>query len=227
MPQSFYHRIVANKSFAGVPRDSLGGQPILHPSQAWPKCRRCGEKMLFFLQFDLRSEFETPFASGSHLLVFACSKHDDIASLYGSRLPPAFWEKTEGHYQLILNRPSQTEVVLESDSRLVPHALSFSKEAEVSRATSHGYEVGAEDAKIGGVPCWLQDPGDYRCCCGAPMKYLCQLPEYFEFPKAVGAPEQTNSPSDPSYTLFLGNAVYLLACEQQCSPFAVMAEMQN
>lgn len=184
--------------------------------------------MLFFMQCDLRAEFETPFVPGSHLLVFACWQHDDIASLYRPlALPPAFWERSDGHYQLLLNRPSPTEEVLEADARLIPHALSFSKQAERAKATAFGYDIGAEEAKIGGLPCWLQEPVEYRCCCGAPMRYFCQLPEYFEFPKAASAPNQPHGVSDSFYILFLGNAVYFLGCEQQCSPFAVIPVMQR
>jgi hypothetical protein len=225
-----YHRVVADKCVHAVARDSLGGRPNLGESQTWPLCKLCGERMLFYLQFDLRPEFETPFISGSHFLVFACCQHDDIASLLprsGIALPPEFWEQTGGHYELLFNRPHQAEVVLETDARIVPHKLSFSKQPERLRATPFGYDVGAEEAKIGGVPCWLQDPEEYRCYCGAPMRYFCQLPEYFEFPKAAGAPIQPNGVSGDSYILFLGNAVYFLACEKQCSPFAVIAVMQN
>ncbi len=230
MSQSFYHRIVADQSLQGVPRNSLGGQPILHKSQLWPTCKLCGEKMLLFFQFDLRREFETPFIPGSHLLVFACWRHDDIATLYhpsGRRLPPSFWEQSDGHYRLLLNRPSGTEIVLERETRIVPHTLSFSKQPEQLEATPFGYELGTMEAKVGGVPHWLQDPEEYRCCCGAPMRYFCQLPEYFEFPKVPGAPNQPNGISDNVYILFLGNAVYFLACEQQCSPFAIIPVMQN
>jgi len=186
--------------------------------------------MLFLLQCDLSQEFDVPFVPDSHLLVFACWQHDDIATLYGqsgSTLPPSFWEQSDGHYQLLLNRPSDDEVILESDVRLIPHALTFSKTPEQLTETPYGYDNGAEVAKIGGAPCWLQDPEEYRCCCGAPMRYFCQLPEYFEFPKTAEAPNQPNGISNNHYILFLGNAVYFLACEKQCSPFAIMAVMQN
>ena len=186
--------------------------------------------MLFFVQLDLRPEFDTPFIPGSHLLVFACWQHDDIASLYspaGSKLPPRFWEQSDGHYQFLLNRPSGTEVVHDRDVRLVTHSLSFSKHAERPQATPFGYDRGVEEAKVGGIPCWLQDPEEYTCCCGAPMRYFCQFPENFEFPKAPNSPQQPHGISDNYYTLFLGNALYFLACEQQCSPFAVVCAMQN
>lgn len=186
--------------------------------------------MLFFLQFDLRQDFKMPFIPGSHFLVFACCRHDDIASLYhscGSELPPAFWDQSDGHYQLLLNGPTDAEIVLEEDARFVAHTLFFSEQPEQSETTPYGYDIGIEETKIGGLPCWLQDPEEYRCCCGAPMRFFCQFPENFEFPKAAGAPNQPNGFSDKCYILFLGNAIYFLACEQQCSPFAVIPVMQN
>jgi hypothetical protein len=59
------------------------------------------------------------------------------------------------------------------------------------------------------------------------MRFLCQLPENYPFRKAKNAPAQPDPFSQTDYGLFLGNAVYLLACEARCSPFAVHPVVQN
>jgi hypothetical protein len=81
--------------------------------------------------------------------------------------------------------------------------------------------------KVGGQPIWRQWPDILRCACGAPMDFVCQVPEDYPFPRDAGAPEQPDSPSDETYVLFLGNAAYLFACRARCSPFAVWVTTQR
>lgn len=78
----------------------------------------------------------------------------------------------------------------------------------------------SRDFKVGGQPAWGGDtdpPNKLLCSCGAPMAFVCFVPNELLFPndrtlvytwEGVG-------------TLFTGLCVYILACRAQCHPFAV------
>lgn len=59
------------------------------------------------------------------------------------------------------------------------------------------------------------------------MRFVCQVPQDWRFPKRTGAPAQPDSFSAEDYCLFLGNETYLFACEAQFDPRAVHAVAQN
>jgi len=59
------------------------------------------------------------------------------------------------------------------------------------------------------------------------MRFVCQAPENWRFAKKPEAPEQPDSVSANDYILFLGNEVYVFACEAQCDPRAVHVVVQN
>lgn len=66
---------------------------------------------------------------------------------------------------------------------------------------------------------------------GCPLKrgkiIVCQLPGGYGFEKLDDAPEQPNSFSAQEYCLFLGNIVFILACENNCKPRALFAVCDN
>jgi len=128
---------------------------------------------------------------------------------------------------MILARPEDEKRFLKLDERITPHRIEFIRRTESIEHLAPGCDTGADHAKVGGVPCWAQDPESYNCGCGAPMHYFAMLPENFEFPTASGAPIQPNGTGDDHYLLFLGNVNYFMACSKQCSPYAVLTVMQN
>lgn len=237
------HRITLSrvKKGAAAPRCSAGGSAILARGQTYPTCKLCRARLVLFFQFDLDEAFELPFQAGSHLTVFMCPTHNEIHSLcpesgrnyelppeYPYRtLPKRYWDHNPGHFRLLLNPPGVREVVHEPDTHLVSQSMRFKKTAETVEDHGLGEILGSQGFKVGGLPAWSQDPEYYRCSCGAAMRFVCQLPGMFGFDKQPEAPEQPNSFSRTQYCLFLGNDVYLFACEEQCRPEAVWVVLQN
>jgi hypothetical protein len=236
-------------AFDAEARDSIGGRPVLPAGFDWPACD-CGERMVLFLQFDILQEFGLPFAQGSHLSVFMCPVHNDAPEMFDApQLPQGFWDRRrmiDGQtrfYELLLHRPNSPETVHTPDSVLLPQHLRFTRQAEVPDSEDVSLQEhsaypgvslsvgeligGIQEFKVGGQPSWAQTPEVHRCCCGAEMRFLCQVPDGYPFPKRPDAPAQPDSFSDDDYCLFLGNEVYLFACEAQCDPRAVHPVVQN
>jgi hypothetical protein len=207
------------------PRDSIGGAGLLPQGTEWPRCRYGGRMTLFF-QLDVSEAFGLAFAEGSHFGVFMCHAHNDAPEQFRKHaLPARFWERRRPiggrrrFYEIVLFGPGGGERAHPPEPRLVPRKLRFERKRE---------EVnGLEGFKVGGCPFWYQAPSYHACPCGAEMRFLCQLPENYPFRKAAGAPAQPDPLSGRDYGLFLGNAVYLPACEARCSPFAVHPVVQN
>ena len=128
---------------------------------------------------------------------------------------------------MILARPEDEKRFVDQDERVSPRRIEFTRSAECIEDLELGYSIGADRAKVGGVPNWVQDPQRYTCGCGAPMVYFAMLPENFEFPTVSGAPTQPHGTGNDHYLLFLGNVNYFMACSKQCSPFSVLTCMQN
>lgn len=211
-------------------RDTVGGAPFMPVGVSVPRCRICNAPMVLFFQMDIRAEFEIPFKDGSHLLIFMCptdNEATELASLYNeSPLPDQYWQSDQGHYALFLFPPS----LLQNDGRLDEHIASFSVSFERTVEEIHAFDdfdVGSYDFKVGGVPGWMNYSVDKRCTCGGKMAFICQTPDGFGFKKTPTAPEQPDSFSASEYCLFLGNQVYILACDRQCDPRAVIAVCDN
>jgi hypothetical protein len=182
--------------------------------------------MTLFFQFDVSEAFDLAFAAGAHLAVFMCHSHNEAPEQFPRHVLPArFWERRrqidgrQRFYEIVLFSPGAGERVQPPEPHLVHRTLRFERRLE---------EVhGLLGFKVGGCPFWYQSPSYHACPCGAAMRFLCQIPENYPFRKAKGAPAQANAFSQTEYGLFLGNAVYLLACEARCSPFAVHPVVQN
>jgi hypothetical protein len=208
-----------------VSRDSIGGAGVLPADMPWPACE-CGEPMALFFQLDVAAAFGLPFRAGSHLAVFMCPAHNDAPEQFDTHVLPArHWERRRRidgslrFYEVILFKPGRRERTHPREPHLVPRRLRFEQAIEAVD--------GLQGFKVGGHPFWCQAPAYHACPCGAEMRLLCQVPEDHPFRKAAGAAPQPDAFSATAYGLFLGNAVYLLACEAQCSPFAVHPVVQN
>jgi hypothetical protein len=222
----FTHRIKpVQVSGDALPRDSLGGAAVLPADMKWPRCA-CGQRMVLFFQFDVAEKFGLPFAPASHLSVFMCPIDNEAPEQFRKhRLSAQFWKRRrqidgkKRFYELVLHKPGTREQVHPVEPYLVQRGLRFEQKPEEI--------AGAQGFKVGGHPFWVQGPTYQACACGAEMRFLCQLPENFPFRKTPQAPEQPDSFSRNDYGLFLGNLVYLLACEAQCNPLAVHPVVQN
>jgi hypothetical protein len=220
------HRVkVAGAVKEARPRDSVGGAAVLPEGMAWPHCA-CGERMTLFFQLDVAQHFGLPFAAGCHLAVFSCHVHNEAPEQFAKHvLPAAFWKRRRQigggprFYEIVLFKPGGHDRVHPVEPHLAHRELRYDRKVEAVN--------GLQGFKVGGCPFWYQAPTYHACPCGAEMRYVCQLPENYPFRKTAGAPEQADALSRQAYGLFLGNAVYLLACEARCSPFAVHPVVQN
>jgi hypothetical protein len=227
-------------------RDGFGGRPYLRDGK-WPvctheavlkdvvddkptyaPCTRLGQPMTHFLRFDIRAEWQTPFAAGSHFSLFHCVACADAFIPPTDRPPPwqmpaRFWESTEivgrhcnyGWWYAALEPPGAPLVrAASAEPLLVEQSLAFVRDDD-------------KLPSVGGKPRWLQGAEGYVCPCGAAMALVVQLPENFPFPTTPGAPEQRGTYSKKRYKLFLGNAVYMFACPKGCDPRSVLPVNQS
>jgi len=225
------HQISISSDVAATEtRDSVGGTPFLADGDSVPACRLCGASMALFLQLDVRPEFGLPFAVGSHLLVFMCPKHNEIPSVPdnydSSDLPAEFWLKDDGHYSLQLIKPGIPTSTAALDPFILARRLDFTNASE-SIQDFGDFERGSDDFKIGGVPGWINYSINKSCPCGGKMSFVCQIPDGFGFQQTETAPEQPDSFSNTEYCLLLGNQVFILACDRQCNPNALIAICDN
>jgi hypothetical protein len=210
----------------------IGGKPLLPSGSSWPVCRMCGDDLVHFIELTLPDQDSEPFQAKSRLQVFACRQHDDIAgtiySDYGRfestrlshQLPSNYWDIHDGHYLIRLLSPATSVMPARAEDRLSLRNLRLLRSGDSLTEPLMSF-------KLFGYPSWAQDPEEHKCCCGAPMRLLLQIPEGVGFDMESGAPEQPNSFSRKHYCLFLGNELYLLACERQCNPSALLPVLQH
>lgn len=228
MAEDFFHQIVVtDTSPADRSRNMVGGPPILAAKQHVPRCKLCDERMILFLQLDVRADFGLDFEAGSHLLLFMCKEHNECAQ--GE--PPSLQE----HYAMLLNRPYTEEYHAEGDGIIVARELQFVHTREFVEPNEYlkSGKTGTQAFKIGGVPCWFNfdhhDPAYHDRCefCGAPYAFILEIPEYFDFEKTESAPEQPDGSSSAAYNWLLGNECYVLGCSAQCDPRSLIVLNDN
>ncbi|WP_406630823.1 hypothetical protein [Amycolatopsis sp. WGS_07] len=145
-------------------RDTIGGRPILPAGEDWPECC-CGARMVLFFQW------ETPMVRGHPSPFWRIMLHRD---------PTGPADAEEPHLlgcELVL-RPEYETVTMWLDETRARYAT----DDEMFAAEG----VGRNQFKVGGLPCWLQDPVARQCACGAEMVFLCGLPEDIGFPTSGG-----------------------------------------
>ncbi|WP_409181152.1 hypothetical protein F9C11_32380 [Amycolatopsis sp. VS8301801F10] len=217
-------------------RNTFGGRPILPEGEDWPECY-CGAWMVLFFQLDVPPDI--PRFGGDHLLVFQCPVHNDAACLRekSEQFPRRYWEKPRiwGHpgafWRIMLHRdptvPAEEEPHLPGSELVLRPECETETRWRAGPSGETGVSVGRSEFKVGGLPHWQQDPESHRCGCGAEMLFLCGLPEDVGFESRPGQPEQPDSSYSDAYVLFLGNALYLLACPEHCHPAAVWPVLQR
>lgn len=100
--------------------------------------------------------------------------------------------------------------------------IDFEAESELPGTSAKLYEAqyGTREFKVGGQPDWGGDsgpPNDLHCACGAPMGFICFIPDEFVFPNERTTVYSYEHVGD----LLVGLCIYILACRAQCHPFAV------
>jgi len=169
-----------------------------------------------------------PIAAGTHISLFMCPTHNDVPSFVNDGVRPGeFWDKDVGLFAAYADAPGIALVPGDEDSYLAPAELLLTPGTEAVERDDEGIESGKPIFKLGGIPARYNEQHKVTCGCGAPMAYLLQLPESYEFPKQANAPEQPDSFSRNDYCLFLGNVVTLLVCTASCDPRAVTVTLDN
>nr|WP_157233909.1 hypothetical protein [Kibdelosporangium phytohabitans] len=175
--------------------------------------------MVLFFQFDIPADI--PVFGGNHLLAFQCRHHDDVPFVEsGPQLPDAFWDgpTNPGYpgpfWRLMLHR-DETGPVGDTEKTFSARVLTLSAGSDGSADGDYWPLF-----KVGGEPDWVQSPESPRCPCGADMVFVCQVPESYGF-------SDEHEPYADDYMIFLGNAVYVLACPVRCHPAAVWPVPQN
>jgi hypothetical protein len=187
---------------AGQGISTIGGGPRLSPGMTVPTCRACSGPMSLFLQLELAGGVPAHVPTGNRLLVFACVGRDDLPTSVGAEALPAEYWTLDTHHRLFL-APSGTAAMYARDRRIDERSL-------IAR---NARDTGIPGLKIGGVPTWAA-PEPHTCVCGAPMRFVAQIPGGFEFPL---------KDSDQPAHLFGGAEIYLFSCEKACDPRAVWA----
>ena len=228
-------------------RNSIGGSFVVSAARGPAVCG-CGMLMANFLQLDIPDLPQLTFAANLHLSISMCPVHNQCSTIFDRepQLPERFWLKREMayvqgggtmlypiHYRATLHANSAHELTLPPDPWICERKLFLSATNElidsewpmepIAGAPPEYYHRSALGCfKIGGFPSWLQDPEFRRCCCGANMRFICQIPAHYEFPITDAAPRQFDWWDVRSYRLFLGNQIYIFACEQRCCEDAVL-----
>jgi hypothetical protein len=220
-------------------RNSVGGFPILAKHQVHPRCKICDARMVLFLQFYLKPEFELSLLVNSHFLAFMCPNHNDAALMSQNFIDREavisnrYWEQEEGHFALIINPPNIEEIIGECDPFIQPKQLDFVKAEETIEDwgdpdSGISLLVGSEQGlKIGGTPSWFNYACQANCSCGSKMQFICQIPTDFGFAQIPDAPKQPDGFSSTEYCFLLGNQVYIMACGNHCHERAAIAICDN
>lgn len=196
----------------------LGGQLYSTAAEGPRACKRCGTELSLFAQFDLGPEMNHPFEPGSRLLVFACTKCDDIPRAQYSdndeEVQETFGERVPDNYSLVMLRPGEPRILhtLANPMRAAPIRFEESVE-DVEDEEDVGLSSGEFRSKVGGTASWINYGVHLRCTCGGALRFVCQFAEHTDFPDGD--------------SLFNGNQVFILGCEQQCSPYALIPVVDN
>ena len=186
--------------------------------------------MSLFLQFAMEDRFGLPLEAGSVLSVFQCIEHDDpfeeldtrSPKKRGDLLPDDYWKHS--NYALLFAAPDRAQQLPEREAWV--HYSRLVIEPEPEPPSKSVAALNYPHIKIGGSPFWVQKPKIWNCSCGAPMAFVCSLPENLQYPRVEGSPKQPNGRAD-TYFLFLGLFTYIFACQARCDPRGVVAVRQN
>ncbi len=203
---------------------SLGGDIVLPRGDSIPKCEECNNDMTLYFQIDVIPEMDLPFVVGSKFNVFNCIQCEDLPfdSYCGldKRVKSTYDDIIHRHYSLMFLKPDKQEEIFWQESSIIFKPLYASESNENIRICEYfGKTSDYFDFKVGGVPSWINYSVNLRCTCGGQLEFLCQIPESYEF--------FYGEELSDSYSLFCANHIYFLACERQCSPYAMIMVLDN
>jgi hypothetical protein len=203
---------------------SIGGDVWLPKSSNVPRCARCNNEMALYLQLEVKEAFRLPFKTGSRLNFFSCPEHDDLAlEQYTNRdkcVQSTYNTEVHVHYSLMLLGPDLDLEKKGIEPRILEKPI-FARESEeeIEESEYVGRTSLCHRTKVGGVPAWLNYAVNLNCTCGGKLEFLCRIRDGTTFHYGKGPVEY--------YRLLNANFIYLLACERQCSPFAIIPICDN
>ncbi len=204
---------------------SIAGQRVFPKATTAPQCMHCAENLALFFQFTVQKHHHSRFKVGSLFLIYACLKHDDLPLEQYSDLDQTvqigYQDKVHEHYAIMLISPDVEQDYFGDEDKLIYHPL-YTHQIEEKLQYSDDFTKPFSthyESKIAGQPAWINDEVDLNCTYGGKLQFLCQFAEGFEFFYGQGRTDYTH--------LFLGNQIYFFACDQQCSPYAVIAVCDN
>ena len=235
------HEIVLlNEGHASSRRNTLGGPPILAKGQSLPNCGLCCKPLALLVQFDISDEFDMPFESGSHFLMFGCLHcvSEVPHGIYlNSQDPPSIERHPDvGKYVnasacLILNRNGFEESVMQVDESILETSIEFRKIPEEHEFSSYAGQDTSKHylAKVGGIPNWPhcgiqlastekhRGSYDISCTCGERYAFLAQFPSRYQFP-GIG---------ETYPAVFAQGFITIFACVAQCKPTSLLLRSEN
>jgi hypothetical protein len=225
MIERTHHIKIDSTTYMDGDRNTIGGVPILQKGQSVPCCQKCGRQLTLFLQFDIDKTFNLPFEEGSHFLLFSCipceNLPDEEYSDVDKVVKVSFGNPVCGHYSLMMNEPNSDEIFGSNDNEIEPKQIVFN---EVNKSIKDCQYVGKTgddfEFKVGGVAAWCNYSINLNCRCGAPISFLCQISDSFDF----------FAPANKStiyHSLFFGNIVYVMGRTKQCSPYSLLVACDN
>ncbi len=218
------HLIKTDASPNGIECGSIGGPIILEKGKVVPKCATCNNNMVQYFAINIKPEFNLPFRAESRLSMFCCPEHDDLAleqySDMDKEVQPTYNTEVHVHYSIIFNRPESPTENHGIETRLIEKPI-YARESEEETDEDEylGMRSTCYKSKIGGFPSWLNYVVNLKCTCGGKLSYICQIADAYDF-------YHGENPTD-YYNLLNGNFIFILACENQCSPYAVIPVCDN
>ena len=204
--------------------DKFGGLPWGLPAEEWPLCRECGNPQTHLVTFTHHAERLDLGAAGRAVMVFQCGHFPNETECEtfeadGGANAVVFLDAHEVGFSIseppAPGAPKGIEmhvtgwverhdlVTPELEASFYKYESWIEEPDEARQAVEDSIEGGA---RLGGVPCWVQEPESIDSA----FRFAAQLAMYYHFPDpipsadAVGAvvsirrPREGLSPSDPS-----------------------------
>lgn len=198
-----------------TPVMKVGGCPSFFHPTLWPHCAMCGQAMDFLIQIPLQEPIAFSHSYAMAYIFMCPGKFDERGWLTCHT-----WEPYLGANVVILQNESANVYAPDCSARYPDYAVTLVRSSEPL------YHVGADefdeelnervsrDAKVGGVPGWIQTDETPLClCCGANMRFVAQLHA------ALDGPLSANAKDDEKYEFLDFGDVgtgYLFLCENEC-----------
>lgn len=165
-------RLAAERRSKSGPVEKFGGQPWGLNPERWPKCSACGKSQSLIAQFRHAPERLDLGKEGRILYVFQCNHHPGDCPTWkgGSGANACFVVEPEDSTRRRTPRPKDAPEV-ENEAYIVgwveredgvpeSEAPHFFRERAYYKLSDDLVSLVSSNSKLGGVPCWLQSPGE-------------------------------------------------------------------